>query len=142
NSVYNFTLTTGPDACRSPLGGTTLAQASVRGLLAGTPGVCSAGSICGRVTSAETGGPLEEITLQLRDPAGGQVKQLVRTGPGGRYAFTGLAQPSYYVTPAVGRTQSSSPSQASVPVASGPDFVIRGVAASLQFAGVVVRTVI
>ena len=138
---YYFTLVTGPSACTSPLGGTPLAHATVLGVAA-TTGTCPPNSICGQVTSAETSGPLANVTLQLRDAAGGQVKQITKTATDGSYSFTGLAQPSYYVTPVVDRTQSSSPSQASVSVSFGANFVVRGVSTSLQFMNLSPGTII
>ena len=68
--------------------------------------------------------------------AQGKVIQTVSTTAQGKYSFPGLTvTQSYYVAPAVDRTQSSSPSQSgslSLPLSNNQDFKIRGVPATAK----------
>lgn len=74
------------------------------------PPPCAIGTICGKVTDAETGSVrLKSIPVELRDVSG-VVRQTALTADTGRYHFTVLPG-NYFVTPVANRTEASIYSQ-------------------------------
>jgi hypothetical protein len=134
-SVYKLVM--GPNVCTNPLSGTLLTTPlQVTATLSG--GTCTPGQICGNVTAYEPPfAGLDGVTLELRSSTSGTVLQRAKSGPPsfptGQYVFTPPAAGLYYVTPAVDRTQSATPSQAAVQTGYNADFKIRGIPSVLSF---------
>lgn len=81
----------------TPIIRSSLPTALVCLLLLAGPAVAQTGSILGRVTSTETGAPIENATVQVRSSGGGLAGSSL-TNNDGRYRVAGLQPGSYSVT--------------------------------------------
>lgn len=90
------------------------------------------GTICGSVTAMETPVALKGVPIELRDSRGKVIQTKLST-MGGFSFITGPG--NYYLSPAMDRNQSASPSQALVMLPSGgsasASFRVRGIPAAL-----------
>jgi hypothetical protein len=100
---------------------------------------CTAGYLCGTVTSKENSNALVGgIRLQIKNPSTGAIAAAVVTSAtadaaGHNYSVAVAGGQTYLVTPAVNRNQSSAPALAAVAAPQSADFSIRGLTAVVNF---------